>query len=450
MNTNIEKYEKLLNQYFKKETLKPLQKEVIKTIIDENKDCLSILSTGYGKSICYQLPRFIINKTVIIISPLISLMEDQKNKLEKDKIEVCCLNSNLTYDRKTKIKNKLLKNNPMIVYTTPEYFNQNLEFIQELDKKSMIGLIAIDECHCISQWGNDFRPEYQKLSCIKDICKNIPILALTATATKDIENDIISTIFKEKPIIIKSTFDRPNLKIIVNQKKDIQNDIYPLIENNIKKKIIIYTRTRNESEKIYKIINKLEIKCGIYHAGLDDEIRHSVQQDFIKGKINCIIATIAFGMGIDQNINLVIRYGMSTDIESYYQEIGRAGRDNSTSECYLFYNYVDYIISKSIINKSIDNKLKRVKENKLNAMKFYIYTKKCRRKHILNYFNEEYNIENCKMCDNCLNISKSDINTKSNNYCKYKFKKGEKKDQTCNKQSICNEYCNQHNKLLKI
>lgn len=443
----MEKYEKLLNQHFNKENLKPLQKNIIKTIIDENKDCLSILSTGYGKSICYQLPRFIMNKSVIIISPLISLMEDQKNKLEKNNIEVCCLNSNLNYDEKYKIKNKLLKDNPMIVYTTPEYFNQNLGFIQDLDKKNMLGLIAIDECHCISQWGNDFRPEYQKLNCIKDICKNIPILALTATATKDVQKDIIRTIFKEKPIIVKSTFDRPNLKIIVNQKKDIQNDICPLIENNINKKIIIYTRTRIESENIYKLIKKLGIKCGIYHAGLDDKIRYSVQQDFIKGEINCIIATIAFGMGIDQNINLVIRYGMSTDIESYYQEIGRAGRDNSVSECYLFYNYVDYIISKSINDKVIDNKLKKVKENKLNAMKFYVYTKKCRRKYILNYFNEEYNIENCKMCDICLNISNT-INKLNN--CKYKFKKGEKKDQNCNKPSIHNEYCNQHNKLLKI
>lgn len=435
MNINMEKhnydeYDNLLKKYFNKDFLKPLQKKVIRTIIDEKKDCFSILSTGYGKSICYQLPYFILNKTIIVISPLISLMEDQKSKLEKQDINVCCLNSNLDFHEKNKIKKELFQNIPMIVYITPEYFNQSLKFIQELDKKSMLGLIAIDECHCISQWGNDFRPEYQKISCIKDIFKNIPILALSATITKDIENEISNTIFNKTPIIIKSTFDRPNLKIIVKQKKDTLKDIYLLIENNINKKIIIYTRTRNECENIYKIINNLDITCGVYHAGLNDDVRNNIHKNFIDDNINCVIATIAFGMGIDHNINLIIRYGMPDNIESYYQEIGRAGRDNSIAECYLFYSYVDYKISESINNKISDNNLKKIKEKKLNIMKYYIYTKKCRRKFILNYFNEKYDLQNCEMCDICLNISNSeneDINNKINKYCKYKFKKRLKK-----------------------
>lgn len=403
IENNIENYNRILRKYFGKEFLKPLQQDIIKTIVDEKKDCLSILSTGYGKSICYQLPRFIMNKTIIVISPLISLMEDQKTNLEKNDIDVCCLNSNLNYGEKVQLKNKILNNNPMIVYMTPEYFNINKDFVEEIEKNNCLGLIAIDECHCISQWGNDFRPEYQKLSCIKDICKNTPILALTATATKDVENDIIHTIFSKTPVIIRSSFDRPNLKIIVKKKTNVLEDLYQLIKNNIDKKIIIYTRTRSESEKIYEIIKKLNITCGVYHAGLDSNIRYNIHKDFIDHKINCIIATIAFGMGIDQNIKLVIRYGMPTDIESYYQELGRAGRDGNIAKCYLFYNYIDYKISQSMINKHSNEKYKKIKENKLNAMKFYIYTKQCRRKFILTYFGEYYNKTNCNMCDICIN-----------------------------------------------
>lgn len=235
---------------------------------------------------------------------------------------------------------------------------------------------------------------------------------------------------------------------MVKQKKDVLNDIYMLIENNINKKIIIYTRTRNECEYIYKLINNLNIKCGIYHAGLNDNIKNNIHKNFIDNNINCVIATIAFGMGIDHNINLIIRYGMPDNIENYYQEIGRAGRDNSIAECYLFYSYVDYKISESINNKILDNNLKKIKEKKLNIMKYYIYTKKCRRKFILNYFNEKYDVQNCEMCDICLNISNSEnVNNKLNNYCKYKFKKGLKKDQTCSKKILINNnYCNQHNK----
>jgi ATP-dependent DNA helicase RecQ len=261
-----------------------------------------------------------------------------------------------------------------------------------------------------------------------------------------VEKEISNTIFNKPPIIIKSTFDRPNLKIIVKQKKKVLEDLYSLIESNISNKIIIYTRTRKECENIYKIINKLDIKCGIYHAGLDDNVRKNIHRKFINNDINCIIATIAFGMGIDHNINLIIRYGMPDNIESYYQEIGRAGRDNSISECYLFYSYIDYKISESINNKISDDKLKKVKEKKLNIMKYYIYTKKCRRKFILNYFNEKYNIQNCKMCDICINIDNNENNKKDlNSYCKYKFKKGLKKEQTCNKRITNNSnYCNRH------
>ncbi|KAI7871107.1 P-loop containing nucleoside triphosphate hydrolase protein, partial [Lichtheimia hyalospora FSU 10163] len=305
-------------------------------------DCLGILSTGYGKSICYQLPYFILNKTVIVISPLISLMEDQKEKFKNLEVNICCMNSNLTYKERKSYEKEILEGKPMIIYVTPEYFNNNENFIKLLDKKNLIGLIAIDECHCIVEWGYNFRPEYLNLSNIKNWTVNIPVLCLTGTATNDIQKAIIENLKLYNPKVIKNTFDRKNLNIFtkyVKKAKDIIDDIIPLINEN--KTIIIYTREKKDTEFIYTKIKNI-IKCKYYHAGINIEERNKIQKYFSEGIIKCIISTIAFGMGIDKDVDMIIHYGLPDCIESYWQEIGRAGRYEKNADCYLFYTFKDY------------------------------------------------------------------------------------------------------------
>jgi len=397
----------VLNKHFGYDKLKDKQELIINSILD-NHDTIGILATGYGKSICYQLPYLIQKKSVIVISPLISLMEDQKIKLESLNIPVYCLNSNNS--NKQNDKYSLLNGQTGIIYISPEYLFNSKDFILEMANKNLISLIAVDESHCISTWG-EFRPEYKELGILKEWVSDVPILALTATATPKIISDITRVLKLEKVNIITSSFYRENLNINITKKINTNEDQKKIVEL-IKQvsptdKIIIYCKTKDETDKFVLKLKDYGIKSKSYHAGKSNEKRIKIQKNFMKGKINIIIATIAFGMGIDlPNIRLVINYGVSKDMESFYQEIGRAGRDGKTSNIHVYWSNNDFNINKSFLNKIQDIEFQKKQMDRILEMERLVNSSICRMKYITKYFGEDIN--DCGHCDNCLSPRKED------------------------------------------
>jgi RecQ family ATP-dependent DNA helicase len=391
----------LLDKYFGYKELKPEQFEIIDNILNKHDVC-AVLPTGFGKSMCYQIPFLTTKKTVIVVSPLIALMEDQVRQLKEKNIPVCSLNS--TNDDKCADLAEMYNGKHKIVYTSPEYLAKNDKFISKMYEMGMIALVAIDEAHCVSAWGSDFRPDYQKLSCIREYAPTVPILALTATATKKIQNDICSILRLNNPKFATSNFDRPNLHISVTQRltNTFDTTIAHLLKTFEGQKSIIYCKTRDDTDKIAIQVSKLGIKCEPYHAGKSSKIRNECQTRFTTGKIDCIVATIAFGLGINiPNIRLVIHYNCPSDLESYYQEIGRAGRDGKRSECHMFYSGKDFMISKFFINDIKNPEYKAYRENELGLMQKFIYSKKCRRNILLKHFDAGSDVVSCSMCDIC-------------------------------------------------
>lgn len=398
------KYNRYLKKYFGYNELKELQFKIIYFLLKRSKDICAILATGYGKSICYQLPFLLTKKCVVVISPLISLMDDQMNTLQKLNIPVCCLNSN--NNKKYIEMNEISRGDNKIIYITPEYLIKCKDFICKIVKNDNMCCFAIDESHCISSWSdNSFRPEYRNLSCLRDWAPNIPIISLTATANEKVISDINSFLKLKKPKLIKSSFDRPNLYLSVSNKTkdDIYSDLKPLVTKFKDQFIIIYTRTRDNTEKIAQVVRRCGVNCLPYHAGLNNELRYKTQEKFMNGKIKCIVATIAFGMGINnKHVRLVIQYGCSSDLTAYYQEIGRAGRDGEKSECHLFHSSNDTRLNRYFMSQIEDKEYREYKEQQILKMEKYLFTHMCRRKFILNYFGEDYDIK-CNNCDNCLN-----------------------------------------------
>jgi len=403
-----DKYNKKLNKYYGYEKLKEEQFNIIYNIIRKKQDTLAILATGFGKSICYQMPYIITKKSVIVVSPLIALMTDQTEELNKLNIPACLFNSNCK--NKELIMNEILEGNNKIIYITPEFLENNYAFIQLLCDNNQLCLIAIDEAHCVSTWGLDFRPSYTKLNTIRDyIDDSIPILAVTATASKKVRKDIIKMLQLNDPDIIISNFDRTNLYISVQKKiKDDNEQIINLLNKYKNEYSIVYCKTRDETEKLSDDINKHNIKCFSYHAGLSAKDRDNIQKKFISGDIKCIIATIAFGMGINiKNVRLVIHYNCPKNMESYYQEIGRAGRDGLPSECYLFYSKKDFIINRFFVNSIDDIKHRTYQNEQINKIEKFVYSNFCRRISILQNFDSDYDKLTCNNCDICLNSNKN-------------------------------------------
>jgi RecQ family ATP-dependent DNA helicase len=425
------KAEKLLKKHWNIENLKDEQFEVINNLLLGN-DVIGLLPTGYGKSMTFILPPLLVKKIILIISPLISLMEDQKEKLDSKGIPCCALHSN-NVNKLEDIENILL-GNIKIVFMSPEYLVSNgLELADKLYEKGILGFLAIDEAHCISSWGHDFRPEYKQINIFRNKYNDIPILALTATATNKVKDDIISSLELNNAVVIRASFDRPNLyleiteipkedKIVFKNKKStiktVQVDktelVIPFIKKYSDEKIIIYVNSRDDTLELSTELNKIypNISEG-YHAGLSKKKRNTIQSDFINGTIKVIICTIAFGMGIDQKIRVVIIFGCPSSIEEYYQQIGRCGRDGQQCETVLYFDYKNFFIAEWML-KDIKLKFPALYQSKirnLNNMKYLIQEKNtCRRKYILNYFNETYKINNCKNCDNCLkNYNKESI-----------------------------------------
>jgi ATP-dependent DNA helicase RecQ len=403
------KTKEALKKYFGYDTFRLGQEELINSILN-GKNVLGIMPTGSGKSICYQLPGIIFDGLTIVISPLISLMKDQVNLLKTNGIDSAYINSSLSYEEYNSTMNGIENGKYKIIYVAPERLESS-DFL-DIVHENNINLVAVDEAHCVSQWGHDFRPSYLEIQDFISKIKGKPVIAaFTATATKNVKNDIIKQIGLKKPKIVRTGYDRENLYFEVRKPKDKFQELLKILDSEGENSGIIYCTTRKSVEQICnKLVNK-GYSATRYHGGLSDNERHNNQEKFILDENPIMVATNAFGMGIDKsNVNFVVHYNMPKNLENYYQEAGRAGRDGSPANCILLYSYQDLVINKFLIEKTVesenfkDNALKKKQTNKkydlLNKIQGYCTTRGCYRKYILNYFGDSAN-EYCGNCYNC-------------------------------------------------
>jgi len=402
--------ERLLQQYFGYSSYRAGQKQVIEHVLSRN-NTLCIMPTGGGKSICYQIPALILEGTTLVISPLISLMKDQVDVLLQMGISATYINSSLSYNETIDRIKRARKGDFKLLYVAPERL-EDPAFIEVLQQLT-IPLIAVDEAHCISQWGHDFRPSYRYIQNVINELQNDPIvLALTATATTQVRQDICQLLNIPPTHKIMTTFARPNLAFKVLKSEDSDLFLKDYINKNKNEVGIIYAATRKNVEQIYKQLKQANFAVAKYHAGLDNNEREKYQEAFLHDKVNVIVATSAFGMGIDKsNVRYVIHYQMPKNMESYYQEAGRAGRDGLESECILFYRPQDVQVQRYLIEQSVhQDRLNRELE-KLQAMIDYCHMENCLQTSILNYFGEG-DIQPCGHCANCTDTrEKSDVTT---------------------------------------
>ena len=385
------------------------QYEIINSII-HLKDVLAVLPTGYGKSLCFQLPPLITKELGIVVSPLIALMQDQQNILKKLGIKSCCYNSTLTRKEKNDIDAGLLMGEYDIMYITPESLStpSTISLINKIYEDLGICMLAIDEAHCVSSYGFDFRPKYRDIYKIKEILSNVPVLAVTATATGKVITDIETSLKMEDNLRITASFDRPNLNINCSfQNQNAKDDILKITKDTIDNStgcVIIYCLKKKDTEKMASFLEINGISAKAYHAGFSDKKREEIQDDFMENKCRVIVATIAFGMGINKSdVRVVIHYGSPKNIESYYQEIGRAGRDGKPSNCYMFYSTGDYALHGKFIGNIKNPGYKTTRKQLLYDITKYNGTNECRRKFILEYFGQKLDDDyKCDNCDNCL------------------------------------------------
>ncbi len=391
--------EAVLKQYFGYDAFRPLQAEIIDTVLAK-KDCLVLMPTGGGKSICYQVPALVQPGIAVVISPLIALMKDQVQALKANGVDAAYINSTLTSAEQNTLLKKCETGQIKILYISPEkvFSGGFLVFLQTLP----VSLFAVDESHCVSFWGHDFRPEYTQLNVLKDTFPQIPVIALTATADKVTRRDILQQLNIPEARVFIASFDRPNLSLTVLQGRNRMKAIQDFLTKHPNQPGIVYCLSRKTTEAVSNKLNELGYRTSYYHAGMENAARSVVQDQFLKDDVQIIVATIAFGMGIDKsNVRWVIHYNMPKNVESFYQEIGRSGRDGLPSDTVLFYSYADVMMQMEF-NEKAPRERKELLNAKLDRMKQYATTDICRRRILLSYFNEGID-KDCGNCDVCQN-----------------------------------------------
>ncbi len=395
----------LLKRFFGYDRFRPLQQDIIDNVIAGG-DSLVIMPTGGGKSLCYQLPALRLDGITLVVSPLIALMKDQVDALKANGIKAEFINSTLPYEEMVRIRGEALRGEIKILYVSPERLA--LEGFRWLLNSLNVSLVAVDEAHCISEWGHDFRPDYRGLGALRRSMPNVPFIALTATATHRVRDDIVTQLGLLDPKRFVASFNRANLNYEVRNKRDSFSQLAELLESRRDQSAIIYCFSRKETEELAVDLQGLSLKARPYHAGMDSDARRRTQEDFIAGEFPIVVATIAFGMGIDKpDVRLVVHYSIPKSLEGYYQETGRAGRDGLPSDCVLFYSYGDKSKQEFFINRIEDDVERQNARDKLTHVVDFCQLQTCRRRYLLDYFGDETvsngaSSNNCQGCDVCL------------------------------------------------
>ena len=390
----------VLNNTFGYSSYRYEQEKIINSVLSGN-HTLAIMPTGAGKSLCYQIPAIISSKKTVIISPLISLMDDQVSALKECGVQAAKIHSDMTYDERSSSWNNFKNGKEKIIYLSPEKIMSE-DFLNQL-KTLDIGLFVIDEIHCVSKWGHNFRPDYNQLSQLKSLFPNSNIIGFTATADQTTRLDILEKIFNKNVNVFISSLDRPNLSLSITQKTNWKSQLLEYLRDRKSQSGIIYCLSKKKTEEVTLLLNDKGFNASTYHAGLDGQVRKNVQDTFMTEQAHIVVATIAFGMGIDKpDIRFVIHLNLPGSVEAYSQEIGRAGRDGNASDTLLIYGLDDLVIRRRMIEEnSSEDKFKFHENKRLDYLLSYCETPECRRKVLLSYFDEES--ENCNNCDNCIN-----------------------------------------------
>ncbi len=389
-----------LKQHFGYDRFRPLQEEIIRHVM-EGKDCVALMPTGGGKSLCFQLPAMLSGGLTLVVSPLIALMKDQVDQLTTNGIQAAYLNSSISAVEIAGVMKHAQTGKLRLLYVAPERLAmpEFRQFLSTLD----VRLLAIDEAHCISEWGHDFRPDYANLKILRTEFPNVPTIALTATATESVRADIIRQLHLRSPRVFISSFNRPNLTYSVVPKRKGSEALFALLEKYRGESAILYCFSRKDTEALASDLRKRGFKAAPYHAGLSPDVRARTQERFIADDLDIVVATIAFGMGIDKpDVRLVAHCDLPKSVEGYYQETGRAGRDGLPSECVLFFSYADRRKQMYFISMMEAGAQRDLARQKLDAVMHYGDLRACRRNYLLRYFGEQSTASSCDGCDVCL------------------------------------------------